>query len=393
MSGVQRVCFDLSPRMTSSRLRGIGKNYCLQMTQAFLRAPASLLDGLELSFLIGNGHALHLETLQEVSRHYAAIASSQGPIVSDLVYYALKYTYGTAYLTARRVDLFHGSEPKGTSRPPGAACVMTCHDLIPLVLDMPFDPPVLPARARGLVEWLRYRTVDHVIAISQCTLRDLRRLLSLPPERATLVYQGVDTQFFSSVPVEGEAARASALVGTERPYFIYVGGFDPRKQVPDLVEAFGRVAAGLDQDLVLCGYIRPAERRAIEDRIRRTGCGTRVLMPGFVPSEMLPALYRGATAHTMLSRYEGFGATLLEAMACGCPVIALDASCVPETTGDAALLVQPGSIAAASEALARTARDASLRADLRARGLARAALFSWDRCAAETVAVYRRVLA
>ena len=244
-----------------------------------------------------------------------------------------------------------------------------------------------------MVERLRYRTLDHVIAISECTLRDLRRITGLPADRATVVYQGVDTHFFTPGRSDGEAERVHALIGTERPYFFYVGGFDQRKQVPDLVEAFGRCASELDEDMVLCGHILPAEKRVIEERIRATGSASRVVMPGFVPSELLPALYRCATAHLMFSRYEGFGATLVEAMACGCPVVALDASCVSETTGDAALLVPPGSVASLSEAIRRVARSPELRADLRSKGIARAALFSWDRCVAETVSVYRRVLA
>jgi glycosyltransferase involved in cell wall biosynthesis len=118
-----------------------------------------------------------------------------------------------------------------------------------------------------------------------------------------------------------------------------------------------------------------------------------VLLTGELPAGELPSLYRQATAHLLLSSYEGFGMTITEAFACGCPVLALARSCIPEIAGDAALLLteaEPDAVAAAME---RLSREADLRERLRRAGLARAARFTWERCAAETVAVYRRLLA
>jgi glycosyltransferase involved in cell wall biosynthesis len=122
------------------------------------------------------------------------------------------------------------------------------------------------------------------------------------------------------------------------------------------------------------------------------GVADRVRLAGHVAADRLPALYRQATAHTMLSAYEGFGLTLVEAMACGCPVLATSESATPEVAGGAAWLLDRVDAATAALALSRLAHEAMLRDRLRAQGLARATGFTWDRCARETLGVYARLL-
>jgi glycosyltransferase involved in cell wall biosynthesis len=128
---------------------------------------------------------------------------------------------------------------------------------------------------------------------------------------------------------------------------------------------------------------------SIERRAAELGIAERVRFTGYVADEDLPALLSGALAFVLPSLYEGFGMPVLEAMACGAPVLASNTSSLPEVAGDAALLVDPEDTAALATGLARLAADAELRAQLRARGLARAAEFTWDRCAEETLAVLR----
>jgi glycosyltransferase involved in cell wall biosynthesis len=128
---------------------------------------------------------------------------------------------------------------------------------------------------------------------------------------------------------------------------------------------------------------------SIERRAAELGVAERVRFTGYVADEDLPALLSGALAFVLPSLYEGFGMPVLEAMACGAPVLASNTSSLPEIAGDAALLVDPTDTAALADGLARLAANAELRDELRARGLARAAAFTWDRCAEETLAVLR----
>jgi glycosyltransferase involved in cell wall biosynthesis len=132
---------------------------------------------------------------------------------------------------------------------------------------------------------------------------------------------------------------------------------------------------------------------AIERRARELGAGSRVRFLGYLPDEDLPALLSGATAFAFPSLYEGFGMPVLEAMACGAPVLTANSTSLPEVAGDAALLVDPHDTHAIAAGLRRLVQDAPLRAELRARGLARAAGFTWERCARETLAVLLEALA
>jgi len=383
-----KVCLDLSPLLTTSRFRGHG-SYALGLARALARDPA-VWDGLEIYVMAGSGPTLAIEELSEAT--LARLGQPRGMVLPDPLYYGLKRSVGLAQLTGHGIDLYHSTDPKGTPHPPRCRVVATCHDLIPVVLGYPFQPPVLPVSARAWVERRRYRAMDHVIAISQCTRRDLLQVAGIDAHRVDVIYHGVDRETFQPEPEPRERVEITALLGSDRPYLLYVGGFDRRKNVPQMVEAFGRRLSEMDEQLLICGDLEPTERAAIEERIRQTGSEHRVVLAGFVAANRLPALYRQATAHVMLSSYEGFGMTITEAFACGCPVIALRASCVPEIAGEAALLVDEPTAPSAGEAMVRAARDAELRARLRACGLERSRYFTWERCASQTVQVYRSVL-
>ncbi len=229
------------------------------------------------------------------------------------------------------------------------------------------------------------RAAARLLAISQATKDDLVSRYRVAPERVVVTHlaAGEDMR-----PVE-DAARMAAVrarYGLAGEYLLYVGTLQPRKNLARLMQGFAPVAAQHPAlQLVLAGK-KGWMYEDIFAQVRQLGLEGRVVFTGYVDTADLPALYSGALAFVFPSLYEGFGMPVLEAMACGAPVVAANTSSLPEVAGDAALLVDPTDVDAISGALARLAGDAALRRELRARGLAQAARFSWERCARETLA-------
>lgn len=232
------------------------------------------------------------------------------------------------------------------------------------------------------------RAASHLIAVSAATRSDLVRLAGISPDRITVVHHGVAERFRQPV---ADPARARAIVGGDEPYFLYVGTVQPRKNLVRVIEAFAdasrRLAdAGIAPVLVIAGK-RGWLSEGIARRAAELGIAGRVRFAGYVADDDLPTLYREALAFVFPSLYEGFGMPVLEAMACGAPVLTSNSSSLPEVAGNAALVVDPLDTGAITEGMVRLACDAALRQELRQRGYQRAAQFTWDRCAEETLRV------
>lgn len=271
----------------------------------------------------------------------------------------------------------------------GVPTVLTVHDLI-------FRR--YPAHHKRLNRWylnttmpLFCRRADHIIAVSEQSKRDVIEAYGIPAEKITVIYEAADPRFRPQPPEDVAAARAR--YGLPEQYVLFVSTIEPRKNLSRLLAAFERVhAAGLADALVIVGK-RGWLFDAFFADLAHSPAKDAVIFPGFVPDADLPAVYAGAQAMAFPSEFEGFGLPVLEAMACGAPVVCSDTSSLPEVAGDAALLVDPLNVDALAAALARVLQDEPLREQMRARGLAQAARFSWARAAEETLAVYRQVLA
>lgn len=236
---------------------------------------------------------------------------------------------------------------------------------------------------------LSARRATHIIAISEATRRDLQRFYGTPAERISVIYHGVHPRF---TPIADPAilGRVQQRYGIAAPYLLFVSTIQPRKNVARLIEAFARARAELGTDhplrLVLAGK-RGWLTEQIERRAHELGIAAQVQFVGYVADEDLPALLSGALAYVVPSLYEGFGMTVLEAQACGTPVLASDVASLPEVVGDAGLLVDPTNTDAIAAGIVRLASDAALRDELRARGLRHVVGWTWERTARETLAV------
>lgn len=234
------------------------------------------------------------------------------------------------------------------------------------------------------------RRAAMVIADSEATASDLRRRLAIPRERLRVIPLGVDTLFRPSPPEDAERVRKRH--GLPGKFLLFVGTQEPRKNLPRLVEAFTRIAPEIPHSLVLAG--RPGWKDSpLRRALARSEYRDRIITPGFVARDELPALLTAADGFVWPSLYEGFGLPPLEAMACGTPVLTSNAASLPEVTGDAALTVDPENTADIAAAMKRLVTDMPLREALREKGLKRVGAFAWQHTAELTAEVYRQAFA
>ncbi|MGQ9683808.1 MAG: glycosyltransferase family 4 protein [Anaerolineae bacterium] len=295
-----------------------------------------------------------------------------------------------ALLRTLRLDVFHAPYYLTAYWRLPCPMVLTLYDVIPLLY-----PASLPSIVDRLIYRLAVgqavRAAARIIVCSQTAQQDVARTLKQPAERMTVV-PGAPDPIFAPEGDPRVVRRVRELYSVPPRYFLHVGTNKPHKNLETLLEAYQRyhntTPAETRASLVLVGEEDP---RYVSSRrwAAQWGLARSVLSLGNVPDEDLRALYNGALAVAFPSLYEGFGLPLVEAMACGAPVLASNTSALPEIAADAALLLEPRDAAAWATALRQVADDESLRADLKARGLARASQFSWPTSAGATLAVYR----
>jgi glycosyltransferase involved in cell wall biosynthesis len=266
----------------------------------------------------------------------------------------------------------------------GIPTVLTVHDLI--YRRFPQHHKRLNYWYLNLAMPLFVRRANAIIAISQATKRDLIQHYGTPADKIHVIYEAAATHFQPASPTQIQQTKQRYKL-PER-YIIVVGTIEPRKNYSRLLQALAQLRRDYpDVALVVVGGLGWLYEDFLA-QIEALAAKEWVLFPGFVPDEDLPALYSGATLMAIPSVYEGFGLPLLEAMACGVPVISSQTSSLPELGGDAALYIDPYEVASMVEVLNQTLADADLRAELRAKGLAQAQRFSWDQAARQTLALY-----
>lgn len=232
---------------------------------------------------------------------------------------------------------------------------------------------------------------DAILADSEATRQDVIGMLSVPPEKVTTVWAGIDARFAPAPPQE--IARVRAAHSLPEEYILFVGTVEPRKNLQGLMRAYGTLRADLSDapPLVIAG-----RRGWLNDPIHalpaELGIADRVCWVEDIPDGDLPALYSGANVLCLPSLYEGFGFPVLESMACGTPVVTSGRGSLSEVAGDAAILIDPDEVAGIGDGLRRALTDTALRADLRRRGFAQVRKFTWAEAARRALGVYRQVL-
>jgi len=384
-----RVVFDARHLQTVARVRGIGR-YTRNLLSAFARqAPADVeWTLLRLrNFPAADPQPLpphrDLQTIRLRRPELSMLAADPFLLPLELPF--------------ARPHVYHGVQ---LSLPAvrGYAAVATVHDLAPLrwpehYLRTPW------AKLGHRSQYALARKADAIIAPSRSTKEDLVARLGVPEERIHVIAEAVDHDFAPPSRQEGQRiARARFLShpgaagsGAER-YVLYVGQFDPRKNMDALLSAFAR-GAERDPDLrlVIVGQLGKL-RSFLDDALGRAHARREsVIVTGHVDEPTLAALYAGAECLLHASLLEGFGLTPLESLAAGTPVVAYRAGAVKEVVADAGLLVDEGDATSLGDALVKFLGDESLASSLRARAKPRAALFSWDQAARETLDLYRAV--
>ncbi len=243
---------------------------------------------------------------------------------------------------------------------------------------------------RILVE-LSARRADAVITLSQSARNDIVRLLGVPRERVQII-QGAAAPEFGRISDRDRLDKTRRKYGLPERFILSLGTIEPRKNLPRLLGAFARLKRGrrIPHRLVHVGEFGWGYR-AMRRRISELGLENDVILAGYLPFNDLPAVYNLCEFFVFPSLYEGFGLPVIEALACGTPVIASTSSSLPEVFGEAAEPVDPEQEESISEAILKLACNPDLRAELSAKGLARTALFSWRTAARQTLEVYRNV--
>lgn len=389
------VQIDLSVLSTLTRFRGIGR---------YVRDLALALDGLEPEV-----RGFELQALTDVGRWWSRPSTARN-VSATVAGFDASRRSGPHRPWARRMrarlpkvsrslpcDLLHlGNPDAAPGLPLRVPTVLTCHDLIPLRY-----PEEYARRLRNgfegqlRLEMDRYLAAAHVIAVSEAAAHDLVHFLKLPVDRVTIVHNGIDLDRWTPAPAPKDAAALRKFELEDRPYVLYVGAGDWRKNVHRMLQALLRARqqpGSAELELVWAGHLSREHLRSLRRWVSDLGLDGAVHHLDYVSDDELESLYRGARATILVSLAEGFGYPVVEAMASGCPVVTSQGTSTEEIAGDAALIVDPLNVEAMAEALSTLAHDARERARLGERGLVQASRFGRATMAENTAAVFRDLL-
>ncbi|HEY9832128.1 MAG TPA: glycosyltransferase family 1 protein [Stenomitos sp.] len=273
--------------------------------------------------------------------------------------------------------------------------VVVVHDLIPLRFPRRFSP---------LTPYFRYyipqvlAQAEHIICDSLATAKDITDFFHIPSAKITPILLAYDANHFRPLPSQPSGLMEEYMesrgqdAASHRPYFLYIGRPDPHKNLQRLIDAFAALPNCRDYELWLVGSTDQRYTPKLKAQAEQLGLAEQVKVLDYLPYNQLPLLFNQAIALVFPTLWEGFGLPVLEAMACGTPVITSNLSSLPEVAGDAAVLVNPYNTGEITDAMQAVATDFTLRSRLRTLSLNRASQFSWAKTGQATVEVLQRYL-
>jgi glycosyltransferase involved in cell wall biosynthesis len=375
-----RICIDIS----AATRQGAGMarySICLVTSLARLVDPASLLlfHNRQASTRIPD----ELAAFRHVSVGFSNRMWRMRILASEVL--------GVGAMDARfsGVDVFHG-----------ANSLLPTLKALPTVLTVPdlsfithpwFHTPLNALNLQLQVpRWAA--GASRIIALSESTKRDLLSKLSIPEEKIVVTALGVDSSFRRRADT-AEVTDVLARYGVSQPFILSVGTIEPRKNLSTLLKALEAMPPPIREpyQLVIVGCLGWKFGKLI-DQIKSSPLSGKIKRLGYLPDDDLAAMYSGADLFVFPSFYEGFGLPVLEAMACGCPVVASSSSSIPEVAGDAAILIDPTDHLALAAAMKQVLEDPRLARRLSEAGTLRSARYTWDRTARETLAVYQNLI-
>ncbi|HEX7669822.1 MAG TPA: glycosyltransferase family 1 protein [Polyangiaceae bacterium] len=385
---------DLTPLGTPSSQRGIGR-YIRDLALGLSKLAPSVLGGIEIVGLTSLDWWGNCTTTSDLS---TSVVAPRLPLPTEKDHYLWAYRHRIALFRAARsvaADAVHVCDPHATPlflRSCGVRRIVTAHDLVPTLFPERYfgwkDGGAFLGRQ---IERRRYGTADLVVAISDATRKDVCRLLRVPEERVTRVYNGVDVGFWAGPPAIDAMSTLRRFDLLGRSFLLYVGGADWRKNVEGMMRGLALARArGADVELVWAGHLSDEHSRSVRAVVHGCGVEGAVRYLDFVTDDELRVLYGAAVAHVIVSRAEGFGLTVVEAMASGCPVLTTRSGALGEVAGQAALTVDPEDVEGIGDGMRRLVQEPELRKELREKGNERAPRFSRDAQAHAMAAVYRR---
>ncbi len=288
-------------------------------------------------------------------------------------------------LKQNRIDVFHATANRGLPYRRVCKYVLTCHDIIDRLPEHCGQEHWRGRWRKKYADFVSLHRADKYITVSEFSKQDICRFYGVSPERVVVIHNAASARFHQRLSAE-QIASVQGKYGLPAQYFLFLGGFDKRKNVGALVEAFAQLPKDTPP-LVLAGEHK-WEFAAASERIAELALGERVLCPNGVADQDLPAIYQGAIALVHPSLYEGFGLQLVEAMASGLPVLASETTSLPEVLDGCGLLFDPKDPASIAQQMKRISRDADLRTAMAEKGRQRARFFSWHKAAEKTLNLY-----